>query len=139
MSETSQLVKPALVALCKRWPDGVWVRRNVGAVNKAYRSKRTGAVKHHHVRFNMAGMADIYGIWHGIAWELEAKLPGEVQSPEQVNWQAAVERAEGIYIVFNDVGDLLAQVDRRWRYRMDIMRQSVAQSLDYGSYSPARH
>ena len=112
MSETSELVLPALAALCKRWPDGVWTRRNVGAAR--YRTK---AGRLQLVRFGMSGMADITGIWRGLAWELEAKMPGERQSERQENWQRAVERGGGIYILFHDVGGLLATVDRRRRER----------------------
>lgn len=118
MSETSELVKPGLAALCKRWPDGVWVRRNVGAV--AYKRKK--GQKPGFVRFGLPGMADIQGIWHSLAWELEAKLPGEKQDEDQVKWQRAVERAGGVYIVFNDLGDLIQQVDRRWRERVERER-----------------
>jgi hypothetical protein len=122
MSETSELVKPGLAALCKRWPDGLWVRRNVGAAG--FPTKAGGFQM---VQFGMRGMADIQGIWRGIAWELEAKMPGEGQSAAQIKWQAAVEKSGGIYIVFNDIGLLLSEVDRRWRIEGDRrLREAIS-------------
>jgi hypothetical protein len=109
MSETD-LLKSILAELCKKYPLGLWHRRNVAAMK----------TQHGFIRFGLPGMADISGILpvliagcsRGLAIEIEVKTAKGIQSPEQKNWQRAVERAGGVYILTRSVEDCLAQVDR---------------------------
>lgn len=106
MSETV-ILKDILVALPR---DGLWYRRNTGAARDA----RTGRL----VRFGLPGMADIGGIYRGRAVEIEVKTEKGKQSQPQRNWQAAVERAGGIYILarsVNDVMDVLERIPNAYR------------------------
>lgn len=90
MSEASAQAD-TLVALQRAFPDGVFYRRNVGKA----RDPRSGRV----IRFGIPGQADIAGVIAGRAVEIEMKAPRGRQSVEQANWQRAVERAGGIYII----------------------------------------
>jgi hypothetical protein len=92
-----------LIALQEAYPNGLWCRRNVGAVktDKGF------------VRFGMAGMADISGIVRGEAIELEVKSVTGRLSEAQINWGKAVERAGGIYIVARSVDEALRLVASR--------------------------
>ena len=101
MSETD-LVKEILMELCKKYRHEILAyRRNVGAMK----------TEHGFMRFGLPGMADIGSILNGKAIEIECKTTKGKQSPEQKNWQKAVERAKGIYILTRSVDDCLAQVE----------------------------
>jgi hypothetical protein len=97
MSETD-LVKRTLLALCKEFPQGLWYRRNTGAMK----------TESGFVRFGLPGMADIGGIMTK-AYELEAKIKTK-QRPEQILWQKAVERAGGVYILFHTVEECISAI-----------------------------
>ena len=79
-----------LLAVQQEWPTGVVYRRNVGAMLDS-RGKM--------VRFGLPGQADIACIIEGRAIEVEVKAPGKKQTEDQRNWQKAVERAGGVYVL----------------------------------------
>ena len=63
------------------------------------------------VKFGLPGMGDISGIINGMAIEIEVKSEKGKQSEQQKNWQIAVERAGGIYILTNSVEDCISKVE----------------------------
>jgi hypothetical protein len=100
MSETD-IVKGCLSALCKQYAGcGLFYRRNTGALET-----QLGFV-----RFGLPGMADIGGILDSTAYEIEIKTLKGIQSEAQKNWQRAVEKAGGVYILARSVDDCLKQV-----------------------------
>jgi len=100
MSETA-ILKAILAALCKEYAGiGLFYRRNTGGMEK----------DGFFVRFGLPGMADVGAIIQGQSYEIEVKSDKGKQSPEQRNWQRAVERAGGIYILARSVDDCLKQV-----------------------------
>lgn len=101
MSETSRQ-NDTLIELQRAFPDAVFDRRNVGKA----RDPRTGRV----IRFGMPGQADVWGIIDGLHAEVEMKTDVGKQSKAQKNWQRAVERSGGIYIVARSPEDAIAQL-----------------------------
>ena len=100
MSETD-ILKKTLSELCKKYAGrGLFYRRNTGAMKK----------DEFFIRFGLPGMADIGGILAGAAFEIEIKTEKGEQSDAQKNWQRAVERAGGIYILTRSADDCLKQV-----------------------------
>ena len=99
MNETD-IMRLCLIGLYRQYPSGLWYRRNTGALK----------TDSGFVRFGLPGMADIGGILHSIAWEIEIKSAKGKQSDEQKNWQQAVERAGGIYILTRSVENCLEQI-----------------------------
>ena len=84
---------------------GALVRRlNVGAAHRP-----NGGF----VRFGVTGQADLSLIYRGRAIEVETKrAKGGRQDKAQEDYQAAVERAGGIYILARSVEDVLTVLDR---------------------------
>lgn len=102
MIETD-ILKKTLTELCKTYAGkGLFYRRNVGGMQTA-----NGFVK-----FGLPGQADIAGILYGIAWEIEIKIATGKQTCDQANWQKAVERAGGVYILTRSPEDCLEQIVR---------------------------
>lgn len=99
-SETSRQ-NSALIELQKAWPDAVFDRRNVGKA----RDPRTGRV----IKFNSKGQADVWGIVGGLHVEIEMKAKTG-QSKAQQNWQRAVERAGGVYLIAHSPEEAVAGV-----------------------------
>ena len=97
MTSEREIQTDVLLALQGRWPCGLFYRRNVGAV----------VIKGQMVRFGRPGQADVAGMIEGRAIEVEVKRPGEYQNKAQRNWQEAVERAGGIYVVARSVQDAI--------------------------------
>lgn len=93
MSETS-IQQRTLIELQRAFPDGLFYRRNVGVA----RDSRSGRV----IKFGVRGQADIAGIVDGRAVEIEIKSDTGRQSEAQQNWERAVRRAGGIYLVGRD-------------------------------------
>lgn len=100
-SET-RLVHYILAQLQDRYPDDLWERQNVVRV----------AAEDRFIRANTKGAADIRGIHQGRAIELEAKLPGEVQTAAQIERMKRVRQAKGIYEVVHSLVEALAVVAR---------------------------
>lgn len=101
MTETD-IVKEILASLCKKYIGiGLFYRRNTGAVEAAERF----------IKFGLPGMADISGIINGRAIEIEVKSTKGRQTQFQKNWQKAVERVGGIYILTHTVEDCLSQIE----------------------------
>jgi len=92
----SDLTRLILAALWREYPDGLWYRRNTGAA----------MINGHLVRYGVPGMADIGGIWRARAYEIEIKTAKGRQTEEQKNWQRAVERAGGTYLLWRSVDDV---------------------------------
>jgi len=99
-SET-RLMLWILAQLCERYPDDLWERQNV---LRAQAGKRF-------IKANTIGSADIKGCHRGRFVELEVKRPGETQTPEQVDRQADVIRAGGVYAVVHNPTEAFAVVD----------------------------
>lgn len=102
MSETDEITNPLLAALCKAYPQGLFYRRNVGAMK----------IGNRYIRFGINGQADIAGIINGRAYEIETKAKRGKQSAAQKNWQRAVERAGGVYVLAYSVDDALDIISR---------------------------
>ena len=73
MSETDEITNPLLAALCKAYPQGLFYRRNVGAMK----------IGNRYIRFGINGQADIAGIINGRAYEIETKAKRGKQSAAQ--------------------------------------------------------
>lgn len=102
-SRETALLQVILAGLWDRWPNGLWYRRNVGAVKTEQRF----------IRFGLPGMADIGGILGGRAVEVEVKAAFGRQTEDQKNWQRAVERAGGIYILGRSLEGVIDQINAR--------------------------
>lgn len=94
----SVVVADVLLAV-SRLPGGLFLRRNVGTARTA-----EGRL----VRFGRPGQADIEGCYRGHHVEIECKAGQGRQSREQANWQAAIERAGGVYILARSADDALS-------------------------------
>jgi hypothetical protein len=60
------------------------------------------------IRFGVPGQADILGVYLGRFIAIEVKRPGQKQSPAQTEFQTAINRAGGIYIVATDLETAMA-------------------------------
>ena len=78
----------------------VW-RQNVGVGRTATRT----------VRFGVKGMADLGAIYRGCGLQVEVKRPGGRQTKPQRDWQAAVEKRQGIYVLAYSVADAVGALD----------------------------
>lgn len=74
-------------------------RQNVGL---AALKNRAG-----YIRFGVAGQADLSVIYRGRAIEIEVKTASGAQSDLQRDYQRAVERAGGLYVVARSVADAM--------------------------------
>lgn len=101
MAEQSEQ-QQTLIALQMAYPDAVIDRRNVGVATDT----RTGQV----VKFGRKGQADVWGIFNGLHIEIEMKSRTGRQSKHQQNWQKAVERAGGVYILARTWSEALENV-----------------------------
>lgn len=99
-SET-RIVVWIIAQLRERYPDGLWERQNVIAASTATRFVKAG----------VKGQADIRGVYFGHYYELEAKKPGEHQTPAQIKRQADVIRAGGTYGVVHNPEEAFKIVD----------------------------
>ena len=97
----SDIMRLILIGLCAKYKNGLFYRRNVGVMK----------TKDGFVKFGLPGMGDISGIINGMAIEIEVKSEKGKQSEQQKNWQIAVERAGGIYILTNSVEDCISKVE----------------------------
>ena len=82
-----------------RMPDLLVWRQNVGKMIAA-----NGRV----VSFGVPGCPDIIGCYRGRFIGIEVKAPKGRQSDQQIKFQAAVERAGGIYILARSVNDAVS-------------------------------
>jgi hypothetical protein len=100
----SDLVQAILLTFGARPDCRIW-RANTGAMRDA-----SGRV----IRFGVPGQADISGLLAptGQRLEIECKSRTGRQSPEQVAWQAMIERHGGIYILARSLDDVRAVLDR---------------------------
>jgi len=105
MSEQTQQTL-TLIALQRAYPSSIWDRRNVGRAI----DPRTGAL----IRFGRKGQSDIWGVVSGRHIEIEMKSATGRQTKDQRNWQHAVERAGGIYILARKPDDALAVLEEHF-------------------------
>lgn len=97
MSET-QIMQDILVAVSALPETLVW-RHNTGVgVTRARTILRAG----------LPGSADIIGVSRGRAVAIEVKTASGRQSEQQRKFQAAWERARGVYVLARSVDDVLA-------------------------------
>lgn len=103
-------------------------RRNVTRVPFTYKGKTSW------VRFNEPGMSDLWTILpSGVHLEVEVKAPGEVPTPEQVEWLVSVNLRGGIGIWTDDaewLREVLPHLLDGYRVRLD------PHSLDQEFYRP---
>jgi hypothetical protein len=92
-------VQSLILAAITRLPKSLFWRNNTGKLRD-----RRGRL----VSFGLNGSADIIGCYHGFAVYLEVKLPGQKQRPDQMIFENAVRRADGIYAVVCSVDGALA-------------------------------
>lgn len=65
------------------------------------------------VRFGVPGQADLTGVLPGgIRLEIEVKSAVGRQSPEQLAYQAMIERFGGVYVLARSVGDVWERIRR---------------------------
>lgn len=98
--ETYDVTIPTLIALNAAFPQGVWLRRNVGGVK----------IDDRFIKFGHAGMSDIHGIYCGRAFEIETKARRGKLLTSQENWQKAVERAGGCFLQVREPHQAIAGV-----------------------------
>ena len=96
----TELVQITLAQLWNTYPRGLFYRRNTGAMNDGKQM----------IRFGLPGMADIGGIIDSRAVEIELKFGKGKQSEAQKNWEQAVRKAGGIYIIAYTVEEVLMKV-----------------------------
>lgn len=90
-----------MLGIQQEWPTALIKRQN------------TGAGKDHagnFVRFGVPGQGDLACVIFGLAVEVEVKTPTGRQSKVQKNYQAALERAGGIYVLARSVEEALEQI-----------------------------
>lgn len=58
------------------------------------------------------GSADISATVKGCSWKIEVKIGQDRQSPEQIKYQADIERAGGIYFIARDFHNFIANYKR---------------------------
>ena len=95
-------IRNKILAACCAY-GGLWYRRNVGQGVSA-----TGVW----VKFGLPGQADINGCLHGKFIEIEVKAKKGKQYDAQKKWQAAVEKAGGIYILADNVDTVISRLDQ---------------------------
>ena len=73
-------------------------------------SNSTGAIKteDRFLRYGLKGSADILACIDGRFIAVEAKCGPDKQRPEQIRFQAAIEKAGGVYILARSVDDVRA-------------------------------
>lgn len=102
MNKETAIHQAILLALSQRFhPIGVFYRQNAGRVRNDL-----GAW----VYLGPTGISDIVGLLLGRAIYIEVKTATGRQRPEQKAFQAAVERAGGIYIVARSPGEAIDAV-----------------------------
>lgn len=82
---------------------GAFVMRNNSGLFFAHSGRR--------VRASVPGAADIIAVYQGRALAVECKTKAGRQSPDQRNFQAAWERAGGVYVIVRSATDALAALD----------------------------
>ena len=101
------------------WRQNVGKAVPIGVVKKAIKLMSIGKVKegiqmlsYGVIAYGTVGMADWAGIvMGGKRLEIEFKDTDSVQSPEQKNYQAMIERFGGIYILAKSVEDVEERLD----------------------------
>lgn len=64
------------------------------------------------IRFGLPGSADIIGCYQGRAVAIECKTVAGRQSESQKRFQAAWERADGLYVLARSVEDAISGITR---------------------------
>lgn len=103
MSET-EIVKSVLLAVGCHPNVCVW-RQNTGKLQD-----RTGRW----VAYGIIGGGDISGIIYpgGRRLEIECKMPGKKQDPDQVNFQHMIEENDGVYLLVNSAEQARSEIER---------------------------
>jgi hypothetical protein len=95
---------------------GVWIWRNNCGVAKPPGARRA-------IRFGIPGQGDISGIVRldlgiglpvGVRLEVECKVPGGRQSPEQKDFQSKIQALGGCYLLVHSADEALREL-RAWR------------------------
>ena len=95
---------PEILVIITAFPDGMFWRNNTGA----------GLLRGRWIEFGLTGSPDILGCYRGRAIGIECKSSTGQQRKHQIDFQAAWERAGGLYILARSIDDVtrgLAVVD----------------------------
>ena len=104
MSRTNEITK-AIVTYLNMNDYFVWRQNNMGVYNE----KRGRYMKNPN---NKRGVADVIGLkWDGTFFAVEVKYGKDKQSPEQIEFQAQVEKRNGIYYIAKSFDDFLNQFE----------------------------
>lgn len=102
MSETEKDIQSAIMIVMQaEFPDALIVRQNTGAAKDVHGN---------FVRFGVKGQADIRACILGISVEVEVKSETGRQSKDQKNYQIALERAGGIYILSSSPATIIEEI-----------------------------
>ncbi len=101
MTAGNDLTARILIEL-SRIPHSLWWRQNAGLF-RTVDGRRI-------VRASVDGVADILGCYRGAFYAIEVKAGGDRQRDTQRRFQAAVERAGGIYVIARSVEEAIAGV-----------------------------
>jgi len=93
-----------MIAVQREFPRALVLRQNTGVAQD-----RKGQV----IKFGTPGQGDVRCVIGGRAVEIEVKTPKGKQSEKQQNYQAALERAGGIYILARSINDAIGQI--KWQ------------------------
>ena len=90
-----------MLAMQQKWPTALITRQNTGAGKD---------MKGNFIRFGVKGQADIRAIISGRSVEVEVKTPTGKQSKDQKNYEAAVKRAGGIYVLARSTDEAIEKI-----------------------------
>lgn len=82
-------------------------RQNTGAFRKDYTRKSDGVKKTSFIRFGTPGASDIVCVVKGFYIAIEVKDHKGKQDPDQVEFQKALERSGGYYILARSLEDVI--------------------------------
>jgi len=94
----------AMIALQQAFPSALIARQNTGAAKD---------LSGNFIRFGLPGQGDIRMVYRGYAIEVEIKTPKGRQSQKQKDYQAALERAGGIYEIARSATEAVEKIKCR--------------------------
>ena len=82
-------------------------RQNTGAFRKDYTRKRDGVTKTSFIKFGTPGASDIVCVVKGFYIAIEVKDHKGKQDPDQLEFQKALEKSGGYYILARSLEDVM--------------------------------
>ena len=104
MPSEADIQRSIMISMQKEWPGALITRQNTGAGKD---------MKGNFIRFGVKGQADIRAIIGGRSVEVEVKTPTGKQSKDQKNFEKAVTRAGGIYIIARSPREAIDKINER--------------------------